>query len=155
MGHRSRCLPHKRRLRLIEHKVALERSYPDARCELRRGVLVWKAIVRPTALSRQYQVKIWCDENHLPRVVVSGDSLRDLSKSDFPHKYEIDEFHKLVRVCLYLPSEFDYMKPFSDTLVPWAIEWLLHYEIWLAAGEWCGGGVHPVGGAKTSSVVRM
>jgi len=21
--------------------------------------------------------------------------------------------------------------------------WLFYYEIWLATGEWCGGGVHP------------
>lgn len=148
MGHRRTFLPPTRRLRLIEHKVALERSYPNAYCELRRGVLIWKAVVRPTVLSREYQVKIWCKQNNLPRVVVSGDSLRGLSKSDFPHKYEIDEAHNLVRVCLYLPSEFDYMKPFSDTIVPWAIEWLLHYEIWLATGEWRGGGVHPTSGGK-------
>ena len=25
-----------------------------------------------------------------------------------------------------------------DTIVPWAAEWLLHYEIWLATGEWFG-----------------
>lgn len=148
MGHRRTFLPPKRRLRLIEHKVALERSYPDAYCDLKQGVLVWKAVVRPTVLSRKYQVKIWCKQNNQPRVVVSGDSLRGLSKSDFPHKYEIDQDHRLVRVCLYLPSEFDHMQPFSDTIVPWAIEWLLHYEIWLATGEWRGGGVHPMSGRK-------
>ena len=133
---------------LAQQKFALERAYPDAHCELNRGVLIWRAVVRPTALSRQYQVKIWCDENHQPRIVVSGDSLRGLSNSDFPHKYDIDETHRLVRVCLYLPSEFDPMKSFSDTLVPWAVEWLFHYEIWLATGEWRGGGVHPVNGRK-------
>ena len=25
-----------------------------------------------------------------------------------------------------------------DTIVAWAAEWLLHYEIWLATGEWFG-----------------
>lgn len=30
----------------------------------------------------------------------------------------------------------------ADTIVPWAAEWLLHYELWLATGEWGGGGVH-------------
>ena len=34
----------------------------------------------------------------------------------------------------------------ADTIVPWACEWLLHYEIWLATGEWHGGGEHPSAG---------
>ena len=29
----------------------------------------------------------------------------------------------------------------ATTTVPWAAEWLLHYELWLATdGTWCGGG---------------
>ena len=31
----------------------------------------------------------------------------------------------------------------AETIIPWASEWLLHYEIWLATGEWQGGGIHP------------
>lgn len=31
----------------------------------------------------------------------------------------------------------------ADTYIPWAIEWLYYYEIWLVTGEWCGGGIHP------------
>ena len=27
-----------------------------------------------------------------------------------------------------------------DTIVPWTAEWLLHYEVWLATGEWLGDG---------------
>ena len=129
-------------LRLVEHKIALERSYPDSFCELKRNVLTWWAQVRPTALSRYYKVRIVYDERHAPRIIVYGESLRKLASSDFPHKYDIDPAHNRVRVCLFLPSELDYMKPFSETLVPWAIEWLFHYEIWLATGEWHGGGVH-------------
>lgn len=28
----------------------------------------------------------------------------------------------------------------SDKVIPWAIEWLFYYEIWLATGEWQSGG---------------
>ena len=28
----------------------------------------------------------------------------------------------------------------ADTIVPWTCEWLVHYEIWFATGEWHGGG---------------
>ena len=43
---------------------------------------------------------------------------------------------------------------FADTLVPWTIEWLFHYEIWLATGTWCGGGEHPVVGKKRPFVKK-
>jgi hypothetical protein len=26
----------------------------------------------------------------------------------------------------------------ADTIVPWVSMWLMHYEIWLATGVWCG-----------------
>ena len=28
----------------------------------------------------------------------------------------------------------------SDTIIPWVADWLLYYELWLATGEWLGGG---------------
>ena len=31
----------------------------------------------------------------------------------------------------------------ATTIVPWCSEWLFYYELWLATGEWLGGGVHP------------
>ncbi|MGH8092034.1 MAG: hypothetical protein ACREIF_00990 [Chthoniobacterales bacterium] len=29
----------------------------------------------------------------------------------------------------------------ADTIVPWTSRWLYFYEIWLATGEWMGGGI--------------
>ena len=105
----------------------------------------------PTLLSQSYKVVITYDEHHAPKIVVHGQSLRGLSKSDFPHKYDIDEIHNRVRVCLCLPSELDYGKPFSETLVPWTVEWLFYYEIWLATGAWRGGGQHPQRGKRKTA----
>lgn len=34
----------------------------------------------------------------------------------------------------------------SRTLVPWAAEWLLHYEVWTITGKWHGGGHEPASG---------
>ena len=143
----ARFLRH-RRLPPIHHKVALERSYPGSSCTLKCNVLTWRGVITPTALSRPYKVEIVYDGHYAPRITVCGESLRGLAKSDFPHKYAVDEERHRVRVCLYLPFELDYMKPFSETLVPWTAEWLLHYEIWLATGDWRGGGEHPAGGTK-------
>lgn len=143
----KRFLRHQK-LPLIRHKIALERSYPESVCELRKNVLTWRASIVPTPLSRAYCVRIVYDGHSSPRVVVSGESLRGLSRRDFPHKYDIDKKRSCVRVCLFLPFELDYMKTFDETIVPWTAEWLLHYEIWLATGVWCGGGEHPVVGKK-------
>lgn len=142
----------KRKLTLIQHKIALEHSHPESSCDLKRNVLTWRASMRPTALSDAYKVVISYDEHHTPRIFVQGQTLRGLSKSDFPHKYEIDKKNNRVRVCLYLPSELDYGKPFSETLVPWTAEWLFHYEIWLATGDWRGGGCHPQSDSKKQRV---
>lgn len=29
----------------------------------------------------------------------------------------------------------------ADTIIPWTLDWLMHYEFWLATGKWRGGGV--------------
>jgi len=45
------------------------------------------------------------------------------------------------RLCLYYHYEYDVTRMLlADTVIPWASEWLLHYEIWLATGTWHGGG---------------
>lgn len=31
----------------------------------------------------------------------------------------------------------------NATIIPWTSEWLFNYEVWLATGEWRGGGMHP------------
>lgn len=143
----------KRKLTLIQHKIALARSYPESFCELKRNVLTWRATIRPTALSEEYRVILSFNEHQAPKIFVQGQALKGLAKSNFPHKYEIDEVHKRVRVCLYLPSELDYGQPFSETLVPWTAEWLFYYEIWLATEDWRGGGHHPLGDAKKQKLM--
>lgn len=40
-------------------------------------------------------------------------------------------------------SEFNVYKLLADTIIPWTVEWLYFYELWLATGEWLGGGEHP------------
>lgn len=42
-----------------------------------------------------------------------------------------------------------------DTIVPWTAEWLLNYELWLATGEWVGGGEHPQGGSAEKFTDRF
>jgi hypothetical protein len=67
-----------------------------------------------------------------PKLVIpEGESL--------PHTYPGE------RLCLYYPGIGEWRSDvlLVKTIVPWISEWLLNYEIWLATGIWCGGGIHP------------
>jgi hypothetical protein len=56
------------------------------------------------------------------------------------HVYDHDKQH----LCLYFrkDKEWTASKMIADTIIPWASEWLLHYEFWVLTGEWRGGGIH-------------
>jgi hypothetical protein len=41
-------------------------------------------------------------------------------------------------------GEWTSKKCIAQTIIPWAIEWLFHYELWHLTGEWSGGGVGSV-----------
>ena len=58
-----------------------------------------------------------------------------------PHVYD----HVKQQLCLYYgpAREWTPDKMIADTIVPWASEWLLHYEFWLVTGIWHGGGIQP------------
>lgn len=127
---------------LIKQKIALQVAYPTSSSSIDDGVLWWCGKVRPTALSREYKVLLTYGGNQ-PTTWVIGDELKQLDHVDFPHNYEVDQNSKMAKICLYLPgaNEWSNRKYLSNTIIPWAIEWLYHYEIW--TGEWCGGGQHP------------
>jgi hypothetical protein len=51
-----------------------------------------------------------------------------------PHVYSED------RLCLYTPGEWNGSMFIATTIIPWAAEWLFHYEVWKATDRWTGGG---------------
>lgn len=60
-----------------------------------------------------------------------------------PHIYDCSAGR--TKLCLYTPDDGDWHPSMwlSETMVPWAIEWLRYFELWLIDGEWYGGGEHP------------
>lgn len=124
-------------------KILLDKSYPESKSIIKDGVLTWYGAIKPTPLSRTYDIKIICQINNRPKVILYGDSVRGLENLQFPHHFKIDKEKKTVELCLHLWHEFNYSALIADTIIPWTQEWLYFYEIWLATGEWCGGGNHP------------
>ena len=71
------------------------------------------------------------------RKCMKMDSIRNAMK-------RIDPNNQWVEICLYRYAfEFSRYKLLANTVIPWIVEWLFYYEIWLTTGEWLGGGEHP------------
>ncbi len=57
-------------------------------------------------------------------------------------------------MCLKHPKIDDW-KPSTlliDSYIPWATEWTEFYELWVLAGVWYGGGIHPSARAKKENI---
>jgi hypothetical protein len=129
--------PRRRALNPAKQALALSREFPGSRLELRRGTLVWTGELQPTEISRSYRVRITLGNDRIPRVRVISPVLETRPGESLPHVYRDDT------LCLYTAGEWDSSMLLAWTIVPWTTEWLINYEIWLAAGEWYGGGEWP------------
>ncbi|MCK1309870.1 MULTISPECIES: hypothetical protein [unclassified Bradyrhizobium] len=106
--------------------------------------LTWTYRVRPTLLSREYEVCITFRPDDSPRVFVVSPSLTELAGGrKLPHVY-----HDPLRLCLYLPGsgEWEAHMRIDKTFVPWTATWLYYFEEWLESDDWKGGGEHPAPG---------
>ena len=86
-----------RPIRLFEQMITLRAAYPTATCEIHNNTLWWFGKVRPTPLSKEYEVVMTFTLWHSPSVWIFGDNLENLDDPDFPHKYHIDSKSKLVK----------------------------------------------------------
>jgi hypothetical protein len=98
------------------------------------GQISWEGIFHPTPLSRTYLARLTYRQPFSPEIVVVSPELERPEGVRLPHVYPGD------RLCLCYPHEWKRSHVIAQTIVPWASEWLLHYEFWAATGEWHGGG---------------
>lgn len=126
------------RLTLAQQALGLRSRFPDSHIDLGTTRLVFIGNLTPSPLSRTYAIQVEYDDNHVPAVKVLSPTLERPPARELPHTYEEDV------LCLYFPGEWNASKLITLTIIPWAVEWLLHYELWLATGGiWCGGGHEP------------
>lgn len=132
------------KITFAKQAMHLRHAYPENCCTIHKECLIWKGGIRPTPLSRIYKIRIECRGYYRrPKVILYGDTIDGIEKADFPHHFDIDRKKPEVVLCLHMLHEFDYSLLLADTIIPWTQEWLYYYEIWLATGEWCGGGHTP------------
>ena len=128
---------------LREQGASVSACFPHFRVSYRADEMTARGEVRPTERSVQYRLRITYRVGDKPCVYVVSpklDSLDPMRK--IPHVYPDH------RLCLYRPlspGAWTKARTIGETIIPWAIEWLFHYEIWQLTGEWRGGGEEPSG----------
>jgi hypothetical protein len=102
------------------------------------GRLIWAGTLTPTPLSDTYTMQItYRPGEPAPEVRILSPEIHAPEGGTLPHVYPGE------LLCLCYPHEWNDGKMISRTIVPWAAEWLLHYEIWVATDTWRGGGHEP------------
>lgn len=131
----SMAMPRARAINLGRQLAAIRHVFPAAAGSIRCGVLTSAVPLQPTAASRSYTVRLTHRHWTPPQLDVIDPVLKLHPDTDsLPHIYRGDH------LCLYYPGEWDDRSFLADTVLPWASEWLLHYELWLATASWHGGG---------------
>jgi len=128
---------------LLTQEGTLKSYFPSSQVK-RKGEseLTWIGVVTPSPLSSTYTLKLHYKYNEGAKVYVVEPKPLQLAegKTVLPHVYSTPE----QRLCLYYPKdkEWDTGMLYVHTLIPWACEWLCHYELWVCTGTWHGGGIH-------------
>lgn len=129
------------RIPLIHQAGALRSYFPDSEI-IRKGddELTWIGFLTPTPLSDTYKIKLHYKRNEGVKIYVIDRKLELAEgKTVLPHVYSTPK----QQLCLYYPknNEWNTGMYYVQTLLPWASEWLFHYENWVSSGEWYGGGI--------------
>ncbi len=124
------------------HQAGALRSYFPTSVIIRKGEkeLIWVGEITPTPLSETYKVKLHFKRGEFIRVFVVEPKLRlAVEATELPHVYSTPK----QQLCLYYPKDNEWHPGmfYVKSLIPWASEWLYHYEIWTGSGEWHGGGI--------------
>jgi len=130
-----------KKLTITQQAVGLRSLYPLSTCKVNRNDLSWIGTLQPTPLSDTYTIKLNYKLEKRPHIYVIAPQLIRPNNKKLPHVYQ----QKKQEICLYCPFGKPDWNPsmcIGRTIIPWASEWLFYYELWLATGEWLGGGIH-------------
>lgn len=126
---------------LLKNCNEIKRKYSEATYKVYKGKVVVNIFLQPSEGSMKYKVKLLAKIGSTKvDVFVIDPNIRDLKKKlPIPHLYPDGS------LCLCYPNynEWSAEDLWADTLIPWTCLWLYFFELWLATGEWLGGGIHP------------
>jgi hypothetical protein len=132
------------KITLNEQIRLLKQYYPNGEITLDKNKgFEWVCSLKASPLGDIYKVKVTFEKEGKPKVYVVEPVKLLLAGNQLKLKHVYD--HEKQQLCLYYPknNEWHEGKMIASTIVPWTIEWLYHYELWLITEEWLGGGIHP------------
>ncbi len=137
MGARRRRFPRKPDLTISYALQAgkLLQEFPDSKVTYNSGKsFSWVGEIQPKPFCEIYTVKIKYKLNIRPEVIVIKPRLRKRNGDPIPHVFPGQ------KLCMFRKKYFEWDSTMFivDTIVPWTSLWLLHYEVWLSTGVWCG-----------------
>ena len=140
----------RKKITLAQQKLAIRRKYSNSvsDCRIEKGTLRCVLSIRPTDDSREYDISLEYKMRTSPGVYLINQGLMNNKKDALPHCYKCNYLspnEEHIKLCLFYPGreEWNGFMFLSDTIIPWAVEWLYYYEQWRMTGEWYGGGEHP------------
>lgn len=132
---------------LPQQHITIKNRFPNSLITYNHPRLIVNMEIKPSNLSRIYPVKIiYNADTGKIKVFVTG-NLQKLDSQNFPHIYDKNIKSGIAQICLFYPKENEWTATdwISDTIIPWASEWLFYYELWLGTGKWLGEGIEHEG----------
>jgi len=116
--------------RAFYQKYHLDIAYDFLESEIVNGRLVSTGEVQPNGCN-SYQIKIEWSAGNMPKVSILN---KDIEPSDEIHMYKDSS------LCLFYPPDLKWNNHLkvSDYIIPWTIEWIIFYELYLITGTWLG-----------------
>lgn len=129
------------RISLLQQEGALKSYFPESKI-IRKGEkeLIWVHTITPKPLSDMYKIKLhYRQAEGIEMYVLEPKLILARGKFLLPHVYSTPK----QQLCLYDPNGNEWHPGmfYVRSIIPWASEWLYHYEIWAGSGEWHGGGI--------------
>ena len=136
-----------------EQIASMKRIWPGLKLRGRRiGAVRWIGSLRPQFQIYRVEIIHQISDHPIIRVLLPELIwLPDNEEGQLPHVYPPASDPTL---CLYDPQadEWDHSMLIGQTIVPWTLDWLACYELWLMTGRWTGGGRHPETNAISEAV---
>ena len=121
----------------------LAKAFPQFRIRTARSVLRCVGVLQPTKTSDRYLVEVEYKVPARPRVrIVRPELGLAPGRGRLPHVFPGND------LCLHVQGDWRPDLLISDFIMPWISAWLFFYEVWLATGEWFGGGHEPTGAKR-------
>ena len=118
----------------------LKSLFPGTKIVTGLSELIWQGDITPRPLSQTYTLKLKYQLACRPHIyVVSPKLTLAPGATKLKHVYSTRE----QELCIYYPpaGEWKGSMYLATTIIPWASDWLQHYEYWVATGTWHGGGI--------------